>query len=267
MLRFLSILATVLFLPSPSLSTGLLIPLYSYPGTDAWDPIYTSIATYPTIPFYLIINPSSGPGQTTYPEAAFITSIAKINSYPNARVLGYTHTSRGTRPSTEVEDDIAAYANWSSYKEHNIALSGIFFDQVSDGEDGTKLAYFQSMAEMAKKNGLETVVFNPGVRVVGDVEGWFKAADLVVECEDTYDNWLALGPEEHFAKEGDYGKDAVILNRTPVEADIGGVVGVAKGLGIGAIYLTHDEDYMSYASVPKVAVAIAQGRRIPRAGV
>ncbi|KAJ5583390.1 hypothetical protein N7535_002010 [Penicillium sp. DV-2018c] len=264
MLRFLSILATLTTLPSPALSTGLLIPLYSWPGTDTWNTIYTTIAAYPTVPFYLIINPSTGPGETTYPEAAFITGIAKINSYPNARVLGYTYTSHGTRPRSDVENDIAAYANWSSYKEHNIALSGIFFDQVSDGEDGSKLAYFQSLARVARNKGLETVVFNPGVRVVGDVGAWFAAADLVVECEDTYANWVAMGPEEHFAAMGDYGKDAVILNRTPVDADIGSVVGVAKGLGIGAIYLSHDEDYMSYASVPKVAVAVAQERRIGR---
>jgi hypothetical protein len=264
MLRFISILAIVLVLSSPALSTGLLIPLYSWPGTNAWDTIYTSIAAYPTVPFYLIVNPSTGPGETVYPEAAFITAIAKLNSYPNARVLGYTHTLHGTRPSFDVENDIAAYANWSSYTERNIALSGIFFDQVSDGEDGSKLAYFQRLAQISKSGGLETVVFNPGVRVVGDVEGWFAAADFVVECEDTYANWIAMAPDEHFAAEGNYGKDAVILNRTPVDVDIGSVVGLAKGLGIGAIYLTHDDNYMSYASVSKVAVAVAQGRHVGR---
>ncbi|EKV16279.1 Cell surface spherulin 4-like protein, putative [Penicillium digitatum] len=260
MSRFLSIIATVLALASIVASTGLLVPLYAWPGTDAWSAIYESIQAHPTTPFYLIINPSTGPGDTEYPDEAFITAIAKLNSYSNAKVLGYTHTDQGTRASIEVEQDIATYAKWATYSEKNISLSGIFFDQAPDGEDRSKLAYFQNLSRNSKSSSLNTVVFNPGVKLVADADEWFAAADFIVEYENTYANWVALAPGEHFWTPGHHQQSAVLLNETPEDASIDGVVRSAKGMGLGATYLASDSDYMSLSTVPKVAVAVARDR-------
>lgn len=257
MLTFFLSLATLLALASTVVSTGLLVPLYSWPGTDAWNTIYDSIAAHPSLPFYLVINPSTGPGATEYPEAAFITAIAKLNSYPNARVLGYTHTEHGSRARAEVEKDIAAYANWSSYKGQNIGLSGIFFDQAPSGGDSSKLSDFQHLSQISKDSGLETVIFNPGVKIVANVAEWFDAADFIVEYENTYANWVALAPTEHFSAPDNYDQVAVIVNQTPQDASIDSVVGLAKTMGLGAIYMTGDDNYMSLATVSNVAVAIA----------
>ncbi|OQE88428.1 hypothetical protein PENNAL_c0017G04693 [Penicillium nalgiovense] len=256
----LLVIATVLTLASTVISTGLLIPLYAWPGIDAWNTIYDSIAAHPSIPFYLIINPSTGPGNTEYPEDVFITAIAKLNSFPNTKVLGYTYTKQGTRASSEVEKDIAAYANWDTYEEQNIRLCGIFFDEAANGADPSKLAYFQKLSRKSKSSSLSTVVFNPGVKLVADVAKWFAAADFIVEYENTYANWVARAPDEHFSASGHYGKDAVILNLTPENADIDDVVQLAKDMGLGAIYLASDGNYMSLSTVPKVAVAVAQSR-------
>ncbi|CAI7634818.1 unnamed protein product [Penicillium glandicola] len=252
--------ATALTLASTVISTGLLVPLYTWPGTDAWNTIYDSIEAHPSIPFYLIINPSTGPGDTEYPEDVFITAIAKLNSYSNAKVLGYTYTEQGTRDSSKVEKDIDTYSNWATYTKQNIRLSGIFFDQAPNGEDPGKLAYFQNLSRKSKNSGLNTVIFNPGVKIVADVAKWFAAADLIVEYEDTYANWVAVNPDEHFSTPDNYGKDAVILNQTPEDANIDDVVRLAKDMGLGAIYLASDDNYMSLTTVPKVAVAVAQSR-------
>ncbi|KAJ5773132.1 Spherulation-specific family 4 [Penicillium paradoxum] len=262
MIQFLHFVATVLALASTVVSTGLLVPLYSWPGTNAWNTIYDSIAAHPSVRFYLIINPENGPGAGEYPEDAYITAIAKLNSYSNTRVLGYTHTEYGSRARAEVEKDIAVYAKWSSYKSQNIGLTGIFFDEAPSGGDPSHLAYFQHLSQTTKESGLNTVIFNPGVKIVADVEKWFEAADFIVEYEDTYANWVALAPTEHFSTPENYGKDAMILNQTPEDADIDSVVKMAKGMGLGAIHLTYDDSYMSLATVPKIAVAVAQDRRV-----
>lgn len=266
MFLLLPIIATLLTLASTVISTGLLVPLYAWPGIDAWNTIYDSIEAHPSIPFYLIINPSTGPGDTEYPEEVFITAIAKLNSYSNAKLLGYTHTKQGTRSSSEVEKDIATYAKWATYTEKNIRLSGIFFDEAANGEDPSKLAYFENLSRKSKSSGLSTVVFNPGVKLMADVGKWFAAADFIVEYENTYANWVALAPDEHFSTPDHYEKSAVILNQTPGDADVGDVVRLAKDMGLGAIYLASDDNYMSLSTVPKVAVAVAQSRSARRRG-
>ncbi|KAJ5603769.1 hypothetical protein N7537_006725 [Penicillium hordei] len=264
MFLLLPIIATVLTLASTVISTGLLIPLYAWPGIDAWNTIYDSIAAHPSIPFFLIINPSTGPGDTEYPEEVFITAIAKLNSYSNANVLGYIHTKQGTRSSPEVERDIATYAKWATYTGRNIRLSGIFFDEAANGEDPSKLAYFENLSRMSKISGLSTIIFNPGVKLAADVAKWFAAADFIVEYENTYANWVDLAPDEHFSMPGHYEKSAVILNQTPGDADVDHVVRLAKDMGLGAIYLASDDNYMSLSTVPKVAVAVAQSRSARR---
>jgi hypothetical protein len=260
------VLLAVLALVSAVRSTGIIIPLYAWPGTDAWTTVYESIASHPSTPFYLIVNPDTGPGATAYPEEAYITAIAKLNSYSNAHVLGYTYTNHGTRAQTEVENDIATYSNWSTYKGKDISLAGIFFDLTPNGEDQSKLSYFQQLSSTTKNSGLEKVVFNPGVKILADVGKWFAAADLIVEYENTYANWATLTPTEHFSAQANYAKRAIILNQTPVDASIDEIATQAKNLGLGAIYLTYDDNYMGLTSVSKIAVAVSQKRRVRRRG-
>jgi hypothetical protein len=244
-------------------STGIIVPLYAYPGTDAWNTVYDSIAAHPSIPFYLIVNPDTGPGTTEYPREAYITAIAKLNSYSNAQVLGYTYTNHGSRAISEVEADIAIYAKWSSYTGKDISLAGIFFDLTPNGEDQSQLAYFQKLSSTARNSDLATVVFNPGVKILADVAKWFAAADFIVEFENTYSNWVASAPSEHLSEKATYAKDVIILNQTPVDASIDSVVKLAKDMRLGAIYLTNDDKYLELTSVPKIAVAVSQ-RKVRR---
>ncbi|KAJ5856226.1 CAZyme family GH135 [Penicillium soppii] len=266
MFQILSVLVTVLAFASIAQSTGVIVPLYAWPGTDVWNTVYESIAAHPSTPFYLIVNPSTGPGATEYPEDAYITAIAKLNSYSNAKVLGYTYTNHGSRAISEVESDIATYAKWSTYAGTDISVAGVFFDQTPSGEDPSFLPYFQQLSSTTKGSNLNTVVFNPGVKIVADVEAWFAAADFIVEYENTYTNWLALAPSEHFSGEANYAKDAIILNQTPADASIDTVAKLAKNLGLGAIYLTYDDNYMGLTSVSKIAVAVSQRRKVKRRG-
>jgi hypothetical protein len=53
-------------------STGILLPLYSWPEDDStWSPVYEAATAHPDILFQVIINPSSGPGDTSKVHRAF----------------------------------------------------------------------------------------------------------------------------------------------------------------------------------------------------
>jgi Spherulation-specific family 4 len=43
-------------------ATQVLLPLYIYPLTGVWDPVYDAIAAYPDLLFRVIVNVDSGPG-------------------------------------------------------------------------------------------------------------------------------------------------------------------------------------------------------------
>lgn len=45
-----------------ALSISVMLPLYVYPESGAWDPVYKAISTNSGVKFYVIVNPDSGPG-------------------------------------------------------------------------------------------------------------------------------------------------------------------------------------------------------------
>jgi hypothetical protein len=49
-------------LASLGAATDVLLPLYVYPSTGAWDAVYNAAAAYPDVTFRLIVDPDSGPG-------------------------------------------------------------------------------------------------------------------------------------------------------------------------------------------------------------
>jgi hypothetical protein len=257
-----SIIITVFTLVSAVQSVAVLVPMYIWPGTNNWQPVYDAIEAHPYTTFYLIVNPQSGPGPTEYPEEVLITAFAKLNSYSNAKLLGYISTTYGSRAIAEVESEISVYSKWSTYEAKDIAIDGIFFDETSNGQDASKLAYYQQVSRTAKRKRLNFVTFNPGSRIAADTAQWFAAADLVVEYENTWANWVALEPALHLSDERFYRKTAIMLRETPSDDNVTDVSVMAKSMGLGAIYLTYDDSYMtdqSVLAVSKVAVSLAMG--------
>lgn len=56
-----SVLATV-SLVSLGAATDILLPLYVYPLTGVWDPVYNAASAYPDVTFRVIVDVDSGPG-------------------------------------------------------------------------------------------------------------------------------------------------------------------------------------------------------------
>ncbi|KAJ5226134.1 Spherulation-specific family 4 [Penicillium chermesinum] len=272
-----SLMGGALAIASMVSSTSILIPLYVWPEDDStWGPVYNAAAAHPNIQFQVIINPSSGPGSSgkshppikstwfkhltlrysEYPDESYISAVAKLNNYSNVQTLGYVDTQFTTRDVSDVENDVSIYQGWSSYKNSNITISGIFFDDAPNENNEAKISYMQQISSTAKSSNMRFVVFNPGTTLQsGSAKGYFDAADLIVEFENTYSTWISSTPADHFSGKADYSKDAIILYNAPLAADYDAVVKEATQMGLGAAYLTNDDDYSSVASVQKVIQA------------
>jgi hypothetical protein len=63
---FTYLLGTALAMALAVSSTGIIIPLYVWPTDDStWSPVYEAVLAHPNIGFQVIINPDSGPGNTS----------------------------------------------------------------------------------------------------------------------------------------------------------------------------------------------------------
>jgi hypothetical protein len=87
-----------------------------------------SANAHTSTPFYIVINPASGPGSpNTQPDANYQACIPKLKatSNPNVKVIGYVSTSWGNRAEADVNRDVATYKGWGSAYRPN----GIFYDE------------------------------------------------------------------------------------------------------------------------------------------
>lgn len=85
----------VAIIPAVTALAHILFLLYIYPSPSAWQPLYTSLPTYPNVTFDLIINPASGPGSATYPDANYNAAISKLRK---TIVLLAPNLSQGLTP-------------------------------------------------------------------------------------------------------------------------------------------------------------------------
>lgn len=82
--------------------------------------------------------------------------------------LGYVATAWTTRNISNVMTDISSYAAWSNYTTGNIAVGGIFFDEVTSIATNDTISYMSNITTFAKSSlgpGRQHVSFNPGVAV------------------------------------------------------------------------------------------------------
>ncbi|MGH3629913.1 MAG: spherulation-specific family 4 protein [Sciscionella sp.] len=127
--------------------TGLIVPLYSYPGND-WNTLVAEKSSHPSVPIVAIINPDSGPGVQ---DANYLYGVQKLQS-SGIKVIGYIYTANiGYNAITGYIDD---YKNWYH-------VDGIFFDQMSNVKGNE--TFYASLTNYSKSVGLNFTVGNPGV--------------------------------------------------------------------------------------------------------
>lgn len=150
--------------------------------------MYTAIEDHPDVDFHIILNPSNGPGGSTpgY-NSDWVTSVAKLNAYPNVHTFGYVYTSYNARTVADVKADTVDWAGWNGYSGANISVNGIFFDEVPNwtGSQGAgDVSYMNSVTDFAKSQfgGNFKVIYNPGVKPVH--QEYFDLADYTVVFEN-----------------------------------------------------------------------------------
>ncbi|TBR11042.1 MAG: hypothetical protein EPO62_02470 [Candidatus Nitrosotenuis sp.] len=156
-LALMSLLVTATLLPSltsqhafAATSTGIMIPLYTYPGTT-WDTVVAAKNAHPSVPIVAIINPNNGPGGAK--DSNYVSGIQKLQS-AGIVVIGYVATGYGSRSTSTVNSDIDTYKSW--YPQ----LQGIFFDEMSNG--GGDETYYGNLSNHSKSVGFAFTVGNPG---------------------------------------------------------------------------------------------------------
>jgi hypothetical protein len=111
-----------------------------------------SVRTHADLNFTVVINPGSGPGPESLPDANYTREIPILAAFDNVRLLGYVATGYATRDTALVRRDIETYAAWPSLSAGTVAVNGIFFDETPQQFYSEALAYFQNLTALVKES-------------------------------------------------------------------------------------------------------------------
>ncbi|CAE6380354.1 unnamed protein product [Rhizoctonia solani] len=243
-----------MILTRATLASGIIFPLYIYPGDNCagWAPAISAATTHPGLPFYFIINPGSGPGaDNSQPDANYQACIPQLRpaANPNTKVLGYVPTwFSDTTRSSEVQADVRTYAQWAS----TYRPTGIFYDQASANDSVSESVYqnlYSGYTSYAKSQIPSAFVsLNPGTRTPA---AFYNFADQIVSVENYYNSFspslYTISPSTPAAKQ------AVILTDSPSSLPSSTINQIIRADKIGALYMTDDvqaNDQNPYDSFP-----------------
>lgn len=224
-----------MLLARAALASGIIFPLYIYPGDNCagWTNAISAATTHPTLPFYFIINPDSGPGGVnSQPDANYQACIPKLrpSANPNVKVLGYVRTNYTVYPQSDVEAAVHTYAQWNSaYRP-----TGIFYDEVlATSEAQSRYSGYTSYAKAQISNAFVTL--NPGTSAPA---AFYNFADQIVTVEKYFSEF---SPSLYtISSSTPASKQAVILHDSPNTLPSSTITQIVKTDKIGAVYITDD---------------------------
>ena len=148
--------------------TGVLVPLYVYPGDVSRNQAYNRLIAvkrrYETVPVWVIVNPASGPGERV--DDQYTRAIDRLCG-AGCVVLGSVATGYGRRPPADVQADID---RWLEYYPR---VHGIFFDEMNNEDSAQAADYQAALSRYAHDRGCWPTVANPGT----DTPGRYFAAE------------------------------------------------------------------------------------------
>lgn len=157
-----------LFMPAAH-ALELLVPAYFYPADDGASYWQSLTDSAPGVGITAILNPDSGPGSTL--DTNYTAVVGSLQA-AGGRVIGYVHTSYGTRSAATVRAEIDRY--YTLY-----GVDGIFIDEMSN--DTAHLGYYQSLHDYIRGlDGSGFIVGNPGTQTAPD---YLATADVLVTFE------------------------------------------------------------------------------------
>ena len=235
-----AVVGTVGIINSPATHASTLeavVPAYFYPsgtGLTYWNQMTTAAAT---IPITAILNPASGPGAV--PDPNYASAVDGLRT-AGGKVMGYVHTSYGTRPSVTVLAEVNSYASFYH-------LDGIFVDEM-DNTLGL-LSYYTGLYSSIKTAHPTWSVFgNPGTTTLEQyLTG--PAADVLAVFEGDGVNypgyasssWNFNYDRSHFAH---------LIYNVATAAVMQSDVALAAARNAGYVYVTDDNLPNPYDTLP-----------------
>ena len=138
-----------------TLDMKVMVPAYFDPSSYDWIRMEAQALKMPGR-LCAIANPNSGPGSSYDPSYKSVIDTMHADS---GLVIGYVHTSYGTRSLSLVEADINS---WYSFYP---ALDGIFIDEQPN-TTGEESYYAQLYGYIKQKDSTAIVVTNPGINTI-----------------------------------------------------------------------------------------------------
>jgi hypothetical protein len=176
-----------------------------------------------------VMNPNSGPGAAANPD--YGQAVGRCHAR-GQRVVGYVHTSYGSRPLAAVRADIDAY--YAFYP----GIDGIFVDEMST-DPATRFYYQSVYASIRGKPGVHQVVGNPGVVASTAWQLNTPVADIVIVFEGTAGQYLGWTPPG-WVRNRVASQISNLVYSTPDEATMRQVCARSKTLNAGNMYVTGD---------------------------
>jgi hypothetical protein len=139
-------------------STGVIVPLYGYPGSS-WTGLIRDHEAYPTVPVVAVVNPASGPGWGV--DSNFLSGIKSLQS-AGISVLGYVASGYTGVALSSAEAQVQDYVSW-------YGVNGVYVDQMSNVA-GSEW-YYSDLTSYAHSIGADFVVGNPGADVPSSYVG------------------------------------------------------------------------------------------------
>jgi Spherulation-specific family 4 len=213
--------------PAPSVkfhTTGVLVPLYVYPG-KVWDEAIAVKYAHDRVPMAIVANVDNGPGST--PIAAYLNYVQKAQK-AGIDVLGYVSTKYAKRSQETVE---AEMLRW--YDLYH--TDGIFLDEMANDAP-----YYQALTDYGHAHSLWFIMGNPGTNVPGN-----SGPDVINFYEQSgYPSPALLkssGLRTYGKARWSYIADAVGLNRDRV---------VLSTSYVGYLYATDGKQPECYCRLP-----------------
>jgi hypothetical protein len=202
--------------------------LYVYPGS-AWDQVVA--AANSGVKIIAIINPNSGPSSSG-PDSAYKTYMTKLAN-AGVEMVGYVHTTYGTRSITDVQNEINTYA--TKYP----GVTGIFLDEAS--ASSKDLTYYTQVNNNILSKGFVHSILNPGTQ---PDQGYLAISTNIVIFEDYGSNlntgrfasWVKCAPNAA-SKAGYKYKFSGIAHTTSASGQAA-VINSMVNAGMGLVYVT-----------------------------
>jgi hypothetical protein len=177
-----------------------------------------------------IINPNSGP-IATGPDSSYTTYMTKLKN-AGVVMVGYVHTSYGTRDIATVESEIDTYVRLYP------GIVGIFLDEAS--ADASEISYYTSVYSHIMSKGLVHSILNPGTQ---PDQGYVAISTNIVIFESdaasynsNFASWVACAPTA--AEKSGYKYHYSGIAYAASSSQMTSLVSEFSAAGMGLVYVT-----------------------------